>query len=131
MADAPVPNARLTAGVVRIETCLDELDAALASGEAARIETQAQTLHRALTDGLAAFQQSGASPHAAPATLTPDLRQRLQQAQARAQAQQQAVHRVLASTGRVLTALFPQNENETYAALGQTPSARAVGKAYR
>ena len=57
--------------------------------------------------------------------------ERLQQAQARAQAQQQAVHRVLASTGRVLTALFPQNESETYAALGQSPSARAVGKAYR
>ena len=125
MTAAPAPHDRCTAGVARIETCLDELDAALASGEAHRIETQAQDLQRALSEGLAVFQQ------AAPDALTPDLRQRLQRAQARAQAQQQAVHRVLASTGRALGALFPQEGNDTYGALGQSPAARALGKAYR
>ena len=125
MTAAPAPHARCTAGVARIETCLDELDAALASGEAHRIETQAQSLQRALSEGLAVFQQ------AAPSALTPDLRQRLQTAQARSQSQLQAVHRVLASTGRALGALFPQDGNDTYGALGQSPAARAVGKAYR
>ena len=125
MTAAPAPHDRCTAGVARIESCLDELDAALASGEAHRIETQAQDLQRALSEGLAVFQQ------AAPDALTPDLRQRLQAAQARSQSQLQAVHRVLASTGRALGALFPQDGNDTYGALGQSPAARAVGKAYR
>lgn len=125
MTAAPAPHDRCTAGVARIESCLDELDAALASGEANRIETQAQDLQRALSEGLTVFQQ------AAPNALTPDLRQRLQTAQARSQSQLQAVHRVLASTGRALGALFPQDGNDTYGALGQSPAARAVGKAYR
>ena len=125
MTAALAPHDRCTAGVARIESCLDELDAALASGEANRIETQAQDLQRALSEGLAVFQQ------AAPNALTPDLRQRLQTAQARSQSQLQAVHRVLASTGRALGALFPQDGNDTYGALGQSPAARAVGKAYR
>ncbi len=125
MTAAPAPHDRCTAGVARIESCLDELDAALASGEAHRIETQAQDLQRALSEGLAVFQQ------AAPDALTPDLRQRLQAAQARSQSQLQAVHRVLASTGRALGALFPQDGNDTYGDLGQSPAARAVGKAYR
>ena len=125
MTAAPAPHDRCTAGVARIESCLDALDAALASGETNRIETQAQDLQRALSEGLAVFQQ------AAPNALTPDLRQRLQTAQARSQSQLQAVHRVLASTGRALGALFPQDGNDTYGALGQSPAARAVGKAYR
>lgn len=125
MTDAPQPHARLDAGVSRIETCLDELDAALASGDAGRIETQAQQLQQALTDGAAVFR------HTAPDTLTPDLRQRLQTAQSRTQALQQAVHKVLTSTGRTLGALFPQDGNDTYGALGQSPAARALGKAYR
>jgi len=125
MTAAPAPHDRCTAGVARIESCLDELDAALASGEAHRIETQAQDLQRALSEGLAVFQQ------AAPDALTPDLRQRLQAAQARSQSQLQAVHRVLASTGRALGALFPQDGNDTYGDLGQSPAARALGKAYR
>ena len=125
MTAAPAPHDRCTAGVARIESCLDEWDAALASGEAHRIETQAQDLQRALSEGLAVFQQ------AAPDALTPDLRQRLQTAQARSQSQLQAVHRVLASTGRALGALFPQDGNDTYGDLGQSPAARAVGKAYR
>ena len=125
MTAAPAPHDRCTAGVARIESCLDELDAALASGEAHRIETQAQDLQRALSEGLAVFQE------AAPDALTPDLRQRLQAAQARSQSQLQAVHRVLASTGRALGALFPQDGNDTYGDLGQSPAARAVGKAYR
>ena len=125
MTAAPAPHDRCTAGVARIESCLDELDAALASGEAQRIETQAQDLQRALSEGLAVFQQ------AAPDALTPDLRQRLQAAQSRSQSQLQAVHRVLASTGRALGALFPQDGNDTYGDLGQSPAARAVGKAYR
>lgn len=125
MTAAPAPHDRCTAGVARIESCLDELDAALASGEANRIETQAQDLQRALSEGLAVFQQ------AAPNALTPDLRQRLQTAQARSQSQLQAVHRVLASTGRALGALFPHEGNGTYGALEQSPAARAVGKAYR
>ena len=93
MTAAPAPHDRCTAGVARIESCLDELDAALASGDADRIENHAQNLQRALSEGLAVFQQ--AAPNAA---LTPDLRQRLQTAQARTQSQLQAVHRVLAST---------------------------------
>lgn len=125
MTAAPAPHDRCTAGVARIESCLDELDAALASGEAHRIESQAQDLQRALSEGLAVFQQ------AATDALTPDLRQRLQAAQARSQSQLQAVHRVLASTGRALGALFPQDGNDTYGDLGQSPAARAVGKAYR
>ncbi|MDX9844768.1 MAG: hypothetical protein RBT42_13560 [Aquabacterium sp.] len=125
MTAAPAPHDRCIAGVARIETCLDALDAALASGEANRIEAQAQDLQRALSEGLTVFQQ------AAPDALTPDLRQRLQAAQARSQSQLQAVHRVLASTGRALGALFPQDGNDTYGALGQSPAARAVGKAYR
>ena len=125
MTAAPAPHDRCTAGVARIESCLDELDAALASGEAQRIETQAQDLQRALSEGLAVFQQ------AAPDALTPDLRQRVQAAQSRSQSQLQAVHRVLASTGRALGALFPQDGNDTYGDLGQSPAARAVGKAYR
>ena len=125
MTAAPAPHDRCTAGVARIESCLDELDAALASGEAHRIESQAQDLQRALSEGLAVFQQ------AAPDALTPDLRQRLQAAQARSQSQLQAVHRVLASTGRALGALFPQDGNDTYGDLRQSPAARAVGKAYR
>lgn len=125
MTAAPAPHDRCTAGVARIESCLDELDAALASGEAHRIESQAQDLQRALSEGLAVFQQ------AAPDALTPDLRQRLQAAQSRSQSQLQAVHRVLASTGRALGALFPQDGNDTYGDLGQSPAARAVGKAYR
>lgn len=125
MTAAPAPHDRCTAGVARIESCLDELDAALASGEANRIETQAHDLQRALSEGLAVFQQ------AAPNALTPDLRQRLQTAQARSQSQLQAVHRVLASTGRALGALFPQDGNGTYGALAQSPAARALGKAYR
>lgn len=125
MTAAPAPLDRCIAGVARIETCLDALDAALASGEANRIEAQAQDLQRALSEGLTVFQQ------AAPDALTPDLRQRLQAAQARSQSQLQAVHRVLASTGRALGALFPQDGNDTYGALGQSPAARAVGKAYR
>lgn len=125
MTAAPAPHDRCTAGVARLESCLDELDAALASGEAQRIETQAQDLQRALSEGLAVFQQ------AAPDALTPDLRQRLQAAQARSQSQLQAVRRVLASTGRALGALFPQDGNDTYGDLGQSPAARAVGKAYR
>ena len=125
MTAAPAPHDRCTAGVARIESCLDELDAALASGEAQRIETQAQDLQRALSEGLAVFQQ------AAPDALTPDLRQRLQAAQSRSQSQLQAVHRVLASTGRALGALFPQDGNDTYGDLGQSPAARALGKAYR
>ena len=125
MVTAPSPNARLAAGVAHIETCLNELDAALAAGDANRIEAQAQQLQRALTDGLSATQAS------APQALTPDLRQRLQAAQARTQALQAAVHKALASTGRTLSALFPQEAHDTYGALGQSPAARALGKAYR
>src|SRR5574343_897885 len=87
MVNAPNPNARLAAGVAHIETCLNELDAALAAGDANRIEAQAQQLQRALTDGLSAAQAS------APQALTPDLRQRLQAAQTRTQALQAAVHK--------------------------------------
>ncbi|MDD2975645.1 hypothetical protein [Aquabacterium sp.] len=126
MTAAPAHHDRCTAGVARIESCLDELDAALASGDADRIENHAQNLQRALSEGLAVFQQ--AAPNAA---LTPDLRQRLQAAQSRSQSQLQAVHRVLASTGRALGALFPQDGNDTYGDLGQSPAARALGKAYR
>ena len=125
MNGVPQPDDRLTNGVTRIETGLNDLDAALASGDADRIEAQARQLQRALTDGLATFQQ------AAPDALTPDLRQRLQRAQARTQAQQQAVHRVLASAGRTLGALFPPDEAATYGALGQNAAARALGTAYR
>ena len=125
MVNAPNPNARLAAGVAHIETCLNELDAALAAGDANRIEAQAQQLQRALTDGLSAAQAS------APQALTPDLRQRLQAAQARTRSLQAAVHKALASTGRTLRALFPQEARDTYGALGQSPAARALGKAYR
>lgn len=125
---AAQPDARMSAVVGHIETCLDALDTALTSGEVAHIETQAQALQRALADAMATVQHQGA---VAPAALTPDLRQRLQRAQTRAQGQQQAVNRALASTGRALGALFPQEGNDTYGELGQSPAARALGKAYR
>lgn len=126
MSAAPSLSEQLNAGLARMELGLDELDAALASGEADRIEAQGQALQRALSDGLGLFQQAGSQ------AMTPDLRQRLQLAQARVQAQQSAVHRVLASTGRTLGVLFPPSESDTYdGALGQNPAARALGKAYR
>ncbi len=125
MVNALPPHDRLAAGVAHIETCLNELDAALVSGDAQRIETQALQLQRALTEGLAVAQSSP------PQALTPDLRQRLQVAQARTQSLQSAVHKALAFTGRALGSMFPQEGGDTYAALGQGPAARALGKAYR
>jgi Skp family chaperone for outer membrane proteins len=113
MVNAPQPHDRLAAGVAHIETCLNELDAALASGDANRIEAQAQQLQRALSDGLSAAHTS------APQALTPDLRRRLQEAQARTQALQSAVQKALASTGRTLGTLFPQESKDTYGALGK------------
>ena len=110
---------------MRVEACLDGLDSALASGEADPIEAQARNLQQALADTMA-----GSKGVTAPA-MTPALRQRLQVAQARARTLQGAVHRALASTGRTLHILLPQEGGDTYGALGQSPAVRAVGKAYR
>lgn len=111
--------------LARVETCLGDLESAITSGEADAIESRAQSLQQALADTMASAKTLTA------ATLTDELRQRLKAAQARARALQGPVHKALASTGRTLAILLPQEGNDTYGALGQSPAARALGKAYR
>ena len=84
------------------------------------LECAQERLQNATVSSLAAIELSSAR-----------LRQRLQAAQARTQSLQAAGHKGLASTGRTLGALFPQEAHDTYGALGQSPAARALGKAYR
>lgn len=118
----------LSTRVADIEACLSDLDLALASGDAPRIEAQSGRLQRTLADALDAFRQamqSGREP------LTPALRRRLSQAQTRTQALQGGVHQASASVDRTLGMLFPQDEQATYGALGHSPAARALNKAYR
>ena len=112
-----------------IESRLGALDAALASGDAERIELQAQALQLGLAQGLAAFRQAAASGLA----LSTDLQHRLTLARTRCLHQQQAVQRASASLGRTLGVLFPSQDGTqgaTYGVPGQGLGARAMG-AYR
>lgn len=112
-----------------IESHLGALDAALASGDADRIELQSQALQVGLARGLAAFRQAAASGMALPTAL----QQRLALARTRCLQQQQAVQLASASLGRTLGVLFPSQDGAqgaTYGVPGQGPGARAVG-AYR
>lgn len=114
--------------VAALEACLSELEAALAAGEPARIDDLSQRLQRRLAEILnwvLHVRQSGTDP------LTPEWRARLQQAQQRMQRHQTAVHQATQSLERTLGALFPDQADATYGALGQSPSASAVHKAYR
>lgn len=122
---ANLPDARFRANLARVETCLNALESYIVSGEPDPIETEARNLQQALADTMACVK-GGVT-----AVLAPDLRERLKSAQARTLALQGSVHRALASAGRSLTALFPQEGNDTYGVLGQSPSTRALSKAYR
>ncbi len=108
-----------------IEACLGELDAALASGDAGRIETQSHALQMGLVQSLPVLRQ---------ATMTGEgwsaqLQRRLALARTRCLHQHNAVHLATLSLGRTLGVLFPA-ESATYGVPGQGPSAR-VGSAYR
>lgn len=112
-----------------IESHLGALDAALASGDADRIEQQSQILQMGLAQGLAAFRQAAASGMALPT----DLHHRLVLARTRCLQQQQSVQLASASLGRTLGVLFPSQDGAqgaTYGVPGQGAGARAMS-AYR
>lgn len=116
-----------------IESRLGELDAALASGDADRIELQSQALNLGLSQGLAVFRQAAASGEG----LSSEAQRRLTLARTRCLQQRQAVQRVTASVGRTLGTLFPAesdafgaNAGATYSVPGQGLAARAMS-AYR
>ena len=119
------PDARFRANLARVEACLDALESYIISGELDPIETESRNLQQALADTMACVK-GGVT-----AVSTLDLRERLKSVQARTLALQGSVHKALGSAGRTLAALFPQEGNDTYGALGQSPAARALGKAYR
>ena len=132
-ATAPVMQAAASDAVLthlgEIESRLGELDAALASGDADRIELQSQVLQVCLAQGLSTFRQAAASGLALPA----ELQQRLVLARTRCLQQQQAVQLGAASLGRTLGVLFPNQDGTqgaTYGVPGQGPGARAMS-AYR
>lgn len=108
-----------------LEQRMGELDVALASGDAERIERQSQALQLGLGNALATFRQASASG----VSLAADVQRRLTLARTRCLQQQQAVQLAAASLGRTLGVLFPR-ENATYGVPGQGPAARAMS-AYR
>lgn len=112
-----------------IESHLGALDAALASGDADRIEQQSQILQLGLAQGLAAFRQAAALG----APLPDALQHRLMLARTRCLQQQQAVQLASASLGRTLSVIFPSQDGTqgaTYGVPGQGAGARAMS-AYR
>lgn len=117
----PAPDA--LACLAEVDAHLSALDDALASGEAERIDLQAQRLQACLAASLAVLRQGDG------AALTPELRQRLMLARTRCMQQQQAIHRATASFGRTLGLLFP-GENTTFSPPATHAAARAL-QAYR
>jgi hypothetical protein len=118
---ASAPDA--SACLAEVDAHLSALDDALASGDAERIDGQAQRLQECLASSLAALRQGDAL------ALSPDLVQRLALARTRCMQQQQAIHRATASFGRTLNLLFP-GENTTFAPPATHAAARAL-QAYR
>lgn len=118
---APAPDA--SACLAEVDARLSALDEALASGDALRIDEQAQQLQQCLAHSLAALRQGEGQ------SLSPELVQRLMLARARCMQQQQAVHRATASFGRTLGMLFP-GESTSFAPPATHATARAL-QAYR
>ncbi len=109
--------------LAEVDAHLSALDEALASGDAERIDGQAQLLQQCLAASLAALRQGGGE------SLSPQLVQRLMLARTRCMQQQQAVHRATASFGRTLGMLFP-GESTSFAPPATNATARAL-QAYR
>lgn len=123
MARHAVPAFDTSACLAEVDAHLSALDEALASGDAERIDGQAQLLQQCLANSLAALR------HAEGSALPPQLVQRLMLARTRCMQQQQAVHRATASFGRTLGMLFP-GESSTFAPQATNATARAL-QAYR
>lgn len=123
MARHAVPAFDTSACLAEVDAHLSALDEALASGDAERIDGQAQLLQQCLANSLAALR------HAEGSVLSPQLVQRLVLARTRCMQQQQAVHRATASFGRTLGMLFP-GESSTFAPQATNAAARAL-QAYR
>ncbi len=123
MARTAVPAFDTSACLAEVDAHLSALDEALASGDAERIDGQAQLLQQCLAASLASLRQSGGE------SLSPALVQRLMLARTRCMQQQQAVHRATASFGRTLGMLFP-GESTSFAPPATNATARAL-QAYR
>jgi len=123
MARNAMPAFDTSACLAEVDAHLSALDEALASGDAERIDGQAQLLQQCLAHSLAALR------HAEGSALSPQLVQRLMLARTRCMQQQQAVHRATASFGRTLGMLFP-GESGTFAPPATNAAARAL-QAYR
>ena len=123
MLRGAVPAFDASASLAEIDARLSALDEALASGDADRIDGQAQQLQQCLATSLAALR------HAQGSALSPELVQRLMLARTRCMQQQQAVHRATASFGRTLGMLFP-GESTSFSPPATSATARAL-QAYR
>lgn len=123
MALNAAPASQASACLAEVDARLSALDEALASGDAERIDGQAQQLQQCLAESLAALR------HGAGEALSPELVQRLMLARARCMQQQQAIHRATASFGRTLGMLFP-GESTSFAPPATNAAARAL-QAYR
>lgn len=123
MAVTAVPAFDTSACLAEVDAHLSALDEALASGDADRIDEQAQRMQQCLATSLAALR------HGEGSALSPELVQRLMLARTRCMLQQQAVHRATASFGRTLGMLFP-GENTSFAPPATNATARAL-QAYR
>lgn len=123
MVGMAVPAPQASACLAEVDAHLSALDEALASGDAERIDSQAQQLQQCLAASLSALR------HGAGEALSPELVQRLMLARARCMQQQQAVHRATASFGRTLGMLFP-GESTSFAPPATNATARAL-QAYR
>ncbi|MBU0916993.1 hypothetical protein [Aquabacterium parvum] len=123
MARNAVPAFDIPACLAEVDAHLSALDEALASGDAERIDGQAQLLQQCLAASLASLRQGGGE------SLSPELVQRLMLARTRCMQQQQAVHRATASFGRTLGMLFP-GESTSFAPPATNATARAL-QAYR
>lgn len=123
MARNAAPAFDTPACLAEVDAHLSALDEALASGDAERIDGQAQLLQQCLAASLASLRQGGGE------SLSPELVQRLMLARTRCMQQQQAVHRATASFGRTLGMLFP-GESTSFAPPATNATARAL-QAYR
>lgn len=123
MARNAAPAFDTPACLAEVDAHLSALDEALASGDAERIDGQAQLLQQCLAASLASLRQCGGE------SLSPELVQRLMLARTRCMQQQQAVHRATASFGRTLGMLFP-GESTSFAPPATNATARAL-QAYR
>ncbi len=127
MAQTLAGSGSMVAHVADIEAHLHVLESAFASGDSAAIEQQALRLQRSLADSLVAFRKA---EHEGIEPLTPELRARLQLAQARIQSHQLAVHRASASIDRTLGVLFGRDDLSTLNPSSQGMAAK-VHNAYR